>query len=82
MENPERVTYFAATDSRGKYVPFGIKAVGDDGVGAVLVLPHRDAGHGVGGCGCSGPGTSGPDGLALLLPWLLSRRRARSRRER
>ncbi|MBI2025443.1 type IV secretion system DNA-binding domain-containing protein [Candidatus Kaiserbacteria bacterium] len=26
MENPERVTYFAATDSRGKYVPFGIKA--------------------------------------------------------
>ena len=26
MENPERVTYFAATDSRGKHVPFGIKA--------------------------------------------------------
>ncbi|MDB5244620.1 MAG: hypothetical protein JWN18_490 [Parcubacteria group bacterium] len=26
MENPERVTYFAATDSRGKYVPFGIKS--------------------------------------------------------
>ena len=26
MENPERVTYFAATDSRGKHIPFGIKA--------------------------------------------------------
>lgn len=26
MENPERVTYFAATDSRGKYIPFGIKS--------------------------------------------------------
>ncbi len=26
MENPERVTYFAATDSRGKRVPFGLKA--------------------------------------------------------
>lgn len=26
MDNPERVTYFAATDSRGKRVPFGIKA--------------------------------------------------------
>jgi len=26
MENPERVTYFAATDARGKYVPFGIKS--------------------------------------------------------
>ncbi len=26
MENPERVTYFAATDSRGKFVPFGIKS--------------------------------------------------------
>jgi hypothetical protein len=25
MDNPERVTYFAATDSRGKRVPFGIK---------------------------------------------------------
>jgi hypothetical protein len=25
MDNPERVTYFAATDSRGKKVPFGIK---------------------------------------------------------
>lgn len=27
MENPERVTYFAATDSRGKRVPFGLKAL-------------------------------------------------------
>ena len=26
MENPERVTYFAATDARGKRIPFGIKA--------------------------------------------------------
>ena len=26
MENPERVTYFAATDARGKHIPFGIKA--------------------------------------------------------
>lgn len=25
MDNPERVTYFAATDTRGKRVPFGIK---------------------------------------------------------
>jgi len=27
MNNPDRVTYFAATDSRGKRVPFGLKAV-------------------------------------------------------
>ena len=26
MENPERVTYFGATDARGKRVPFGIKS--------------------------------------------------------
>ena len=26
MENPERVPYFAATDSRGKHIPFGIKS--------------------------------------------------------
>ncbi len=26
MENPDRVTYFGATDARGKRVPFGIKA--------------------------------------------------------
>lgn len=26
MENPERITYFAATDSRGSRIPFGIKA--------------------------------------------------------
>ncbi|HRH24436.1 MAG TPA: type IV secretion system DNA-binding domain-containing protein [Candidatus Paceibacterota bacterium] len=25
MDNPERVTYFAATDTRGKRIPFGIK---------------------------------------------------------
>jgi uncharacterized protein (TIGR03382 family) len=33
------------------------------------------AGHGVGGCGCSGPGATGTDGLALLVLWLLCRRR-------
>src|ERR1700733_6599601 len=27
MENPDRVTYFAATDSRGKRTPFGLKAM-------------------------------------------------------
>ena len=27
MDNPNRVTYFAATDSRGKRVPFGLKAI-------------------------------------------------------
>lgn len=26
MDNPDRITYFAATDSRGKKVPFGLKA--------------------------------------------------------
>ena len=27
MDNPNRVTYFAATDSRGKRAPFGLKAI-------------------------------------------------------
>ncbi|MDP2651895.1 MAG: type IV secretion system DNA-binding domain-containing protein [bacterium] len=49
MENPERVTYFAATDSRGKYVPFGIKAkdrdrhmyiIGKTGMGKSTVLEN------------------------------------------
>jgi hypothetical protein len=49
MENPERVTYFAATDSRGKYIPFGIKAkdrdrhmyiIGKTGMGKSTVLEN------------------------------------------
>ncbi len=49
MENPERVTYFAATDSRGKHVPFGIKAkdrdrhtyiIGKTGMGKSTVLEN------------------------------------------
>ncbi len=49
MENPERVTYFAATDSRGKYVPFGIKAkdrdrhmyvIGKTGMGKSTLLEN------------------------------------------
>ena len=49
MENPERVTYFAATDARGKYVPFGIKAkdrdrhmyiIGKTGMGKSTVLEN------------------------------------------
>jgi len=47
MDNPERVTYFAATDSRGKRVPFGLKAkdrskhmyvIGKTGVGKSTLL--------------------------------------------
>jgi len=49
MENPERVTYFAATDSRGKYIPFGIKAkdrdrhmyvIGKTGMGKSTMLEN------------------------------------------
>jgi len=49
MENPERITYFAATDSRGKYVPFGIKAkdrdrhmyvIGKTGMGKSTLLEN------------------------------------------
>lgn len=49
MENPERVTYFAATDARGKRVPFGIKArdrarhmyvIGKTGMGKSTLLEN------------------------------------------
>ncbi len=49
MDNPERVTYFAATDSRGKRVPFGIKAkdrdrhmyvIGKTGMGKSTLLEN------------------------------------------
>ncbi len=49
MENPERVTYFAATDARGKYVPFGIKSkdrdrhmyvIGKTGMGKSTLLEN------------------------------------------
>ena len=49
MENPERVTYFAATDSRGKHIPFGIKSkdrdrhmyvIGKTGMGKSTLLEN------------------------------------------
>lgn len=49
MENPERITYFAATDARGKYIPFGIKSkdrdrhmyvIGKTGMGKSTVLEN------------------------------------------
>ena len=49
MDNPERVTYFAATDARGKRVPFGIKAkdrdrhmyvIGKTGMGKSTLLEN------------------------------------------
>lgn len=49
MENPDRVTYFAATDSRGKRVPFGLKArdrgrhmyvIGKTGMGKSTLLEN------------------------------------------
>ncbi|HEX2792484.1 MAG TPA: type IV secretion system DNA-binding domain-containing protein [Candidatus Paceibacterota bacterium] len=49
MENPERVTYFAATDARGKKIPFGIKAkdrarhmyvIGKTGMGKSTLLEN------------------------------------------
>lgn len=49
MENPERITYFAATDSRGKHIPFGIKTkdrdrhmyvIGKTGMGKSTLLEN------------------------------------------
>ena len=49
MNNPDRVTYFAATDSRGKRTPFGIKAkdrsrhmyvIGKTGMGKSTMLEN------------------------------------------
>lgn len=49
MENPERITYFAATDSRGKQIPFGIKSkdrdrhmyvIGKTGMGKSTLLEN------------------------------------------
>lgn len=49
MENPERITYFAATDARGRHVPFGIKAkdrdrhmyvIGKTGMGKSTLLEN------------------------------------------
>jgi hypothetical protein len=49
MENPERITYFAATDSRGKRIPFGIKSkdrdrhmyiIGKTGMGKSTLLEN------------------------------------------
>ncbi len=49
MENPDRVTYFAATDSRGKRIPFGLKAkdrqrhmyvIGKTGMGKSTILEN------------------------------------------
>jgi len=49
MDNPERVTYFAATDSRGQKIPFGIKrkdrsrhmyVIGKTGMGKSTMLEN------------------------------------------
>lgn len=49
MDNPDRITYFAATDSRGKRVPFGLKAkdrqrhmyvIGKTGMGKSTLLEN------------------------------------------
>ncbi|MDE1945573.1 MAG: type IV secretion system DNA-binding domain-containing protein, partial [Patescibacteria group bacterium] len=49
MDNPERITYFAATDARGKKTPFGIKAkdrgrhmyvIGKTGMGKSTLLEN------------------------------------------
>jgi hypothetical protein len=49
MDNPDRITYFAATDSRGKRIPFGIKAkdrnkhmyvIGKTGMGKSTLLEN------------------------------------------
>lgn len=49
MENPDRVTYFGATDARGKRIPFGIKAkdrerhmyvIGKTGMGKSTLLEN------------------------------------------
>ncbi|MEK9160522.1 MAG: hypothetical protein AAB440_00600 [Patescibacteria group bacterium] len=49
MDNPDRVTYFAATDTRGKRIPFGIKqrdrarhmyVIGKSGVGKTTMIDN------------------------------------------
>jgi energy-coupling factor transporter ATP-binding protein EcfA2 len=49
MDNPERITYFAATDARGKHTPFGIKTkdrdrhmyvIGKTGMGKSTLLEN------------------------------------------
>jgi hypothetical protein len=49
MDNPDRVTYFAATDTRGKRIPFGLKAkdrsrhmyvIGKTGMGKSTLLEN------------------------------------------
>lgn len=49
MDNPDRVTYFAATDTRGKRIPFGIKqkdrarhmyVIGKSGVGKSTMIEN------------------------------------------
>ena len=49
MDNPDRVTYFAATDARGKFIPFGIKSrdrdrhmyvIGKTGMGKSTLLEN------------------------------------------
>ena len=62
MDNPERVTYFAATDSRGQRVPFGLKAkdrprhmyvIGKTGMGKSTLLENmaiQDIQNGEGMC--------------------------------
>lgn len=49
MDNPERITYFAATDSRGQQIPFGIKrkdrarhmyVIGKTGMGKSTLLEN------------------------------------------
>lgn len=49
MDNPERVTYFAATDTRGKRIPFGIKqkdrarhmyVIGKSGTGKTTMIEN------------------------------------------
>lgn len=49
MDNPERITYFAATDARGKKTPFGVKAkdrgrhmyvIGKTGMGKSTLLEN------------------------------------------
>lgn len=49
MDNPERITYFAATDARGKRIPFGIKSkdrarhmyvIGKTGMGKSTLLEN------------------------------------------
>ena len=62
MDNPERITYFAATDSRGARTPFGIKSkdrgrhmyvIGKTGMGKSTLLENmaiQDIRNGEGFC--------------------------------